>query len=239
MPGNVEANARELRYQALVDMAREHGAGFIATAHHADDQLETLVMRMLRGASVAGLRGIAWHQPIKLHHDAAAVELIRPMLGVERDAVAGLLGELDQPYCEDLTNADTSRTRAMLRHEVLPLLKAMQPDSASKAGALAEHFRDLHALVQSAADDALQDNGDAPGTIVTRAQARSLGSLVLAELLRRALIGAGVSPDRLSRQTLAPAVQAAQDRAGGVRRFVFANAVGLQITREAVILVRQ
>ncbi|MFK7789287.1 MAG: tRNA lysidine(34) synthetase TilS, partial [Phycisphaeraceae bacterium] len=60
LPGNLEANARDLRYQSLAEIAKEHGASLIATAHHADDQLETLLMRMLRGSSVAGLRGIAW-----------------------------------------------------------------------------------------------------------------------------------------------------------------------------------
>lgn len=236
MPGNLESNAREQRYRALSEIAAEHAAGFIATAHHADDQLETLIMRMLRGASVTGLRGIAWHQPLEAY-DKAACELIRPMLGVERSAVAPLLDQLGQPYCEDLTNADTSRTRAKLRHDVIPLLKSLQPDSAGKAEDMAEHFRDLFALVQASADDATQSEDAGLGVIITRERARLLNSVVLHELLRRALHRAGVSADRLSRHALAPVVQAAQDRAGGTRRFSFANAARLQITREAVCLV--
>ena len=123
---------------------------------HADDQLETLLMRLLRGTSVAGLRGIAWRKKrdkyIKsapsVHPEKGAdpLFLIRPILGVDQAEILGFLDQLDQPWREDATNADTSRTRAKLRHDVLPLLKELQPDVAGKANELAEHFWDLTAL---------------------------------------------------------------------------------------------
>ena len=243
LAGNTEANARRLRYRALGEIGREHEASLIATAHHADDQLETLLMRMLRGASVAGLRGIAWCKEQKRD---SPLSIIRPMLGVDRSAIAALLQQLGQPYREDATNADTDRTRARLRHEVLPVLKAIQPDAAQKAGDLVEHFGDLHALLQASAEQALEKGtGDVPPVeqkrhptpLLTRDQARVLNRAVLAEVLRHALVQAGVPAGRLTRNALLPAVAAAQDLAGGTRTFGFANDVALSITRASLSIV--
>lgn len=238
MQGNLEANASELRYQALGNIAREHDAPFIATAHHVDDQLETLLMRILRGASVAGLRGIAWNKPLSTSDIKQKVSdtfvLVRPMLSVQQGDILGFLDQLDQPWREDATNADTSRTRAKLRHDVLPRLKELQPDAANKALELAEHFGDLHALVQDAVDKTLRSGGASCGVVLSRDDARAMNRAVLTEMLRRVLIDAGVPADRLSRHALRPAVHAAQDPVGGTRRFAFAKGVTLVITREAV-----
>ena len=68
---NLEANAREKRYDALLTMARAIDADFVATAHHGDDQMETLLMRLLRGASVRGLRGMPWRRPLSTESNAA------------------------------------------------------------------------------------------------------------------------------------------------------------------------
>jgi len=141
--GNVEANAREQRYAALTAIAAEVGAGSVATAHHADDQLETLLMAILRGTTAKGLRGIAWRRP--LGEDVAggeAVTLIRPMLGATHAEAIGLLNDLDQPWREDATNADRSRTRARLRHEVLPVLRELRPSVARKAVELGDALRE-------------------------------------------------------------------------------------------------
>jgi tRNA(Ile)-lysidine synthetase-like protein len=234
--GNMEANARRLRYAALSEIACEHDAGFIATAHHADDQLETLLMRMLRGASVAGLRGIAW-QKTRENDQGTEMQIIRPMLAIGQEDITALLDRLDQPYREDATNYDTDRTRARLRHDVLPVLKAIQGDAVQKAGALVEHFGDLYELLQSSAAQASSRSGRASsGFALPRDQARAMNRAVLAEVLRHALIEAGVAPGRLTRNALLPAVAAAQDTTGGTRTFTFANDVSLQIAREMITL---
>ncbi|MEO0515091.1 MAG: tRNA lysidine(34) synthetase TilS [Planctomycetota bacterium] len=134
--GNVEANAREQRYAALTDIAAEVGAGFVATAHHADDQLETLLMAILRGTTAKGLRGIAWQRPLSEN-----VMLIRPMLGATHAEAIALLDHLGQPWREDATNTDRSRTRARLRHEVLPVLRELRPSVARKAVELGDALR--------------------------------------------------------------------------------------------------
>lgn len=135
---NLEAVAREMRYDALSAMAQRAGATFVATAHHADDQLETLLMAMLRGTTVKGLRGIAWQRPL-----VDGVTLVRPMLRATHELAMDYLRKLDQPWREDHTNTDAARTRARLRRDVLPVLRELRPGVALKAVELSEHARDI------------------------------------------------------------------------------------------------
>lgn len=152
-PGkNLEAAAREARYAALVGMAREHDIRFIATAHHADDQVETVVMSLLRGTAGggAGLRGMAAKRRISdLKLEISDVKskrpvpwLIRPMLTpqaeVDRAACQRICDLAGIHWREDATNADISRLRAAVRHRVVPILREIRPDVARRAMAAAE-----------------------------------------------------------------------------------------------------
>lgn len=230
--GNIEAAARRARYRALLHLAHAARAQFLATAHQADDQLETLLMRLLRGSSVHGLRGIARRR--RLAADPPLI-LIRPMLDLDRAAALAFLDHLHQPYCQDLTNADTTRLRARLRHEILPLLRSIRPDVARRAVHLCAHFRQLAALldqaVAAAADRVRYDQGR---TILDRVEARCLSPLVLSALLRRLLLSAGVPADRLGAQPLRQVLRAVRDRSGTVRRFTFHPSVQLLVTPQTV-----
>lgn len=135
--GNVEANARLARYDALADIAQDIDADHIATAHHADDQLETILMRLVRGSGPRGLRGIL---PVRRCTPQSG-RLIRPMLGTTHDEAIAYLRESHQPWREDHTNADTTRTRARLRAEVLPVLKSLNPKAAQNANKTAQRLR--------------------------------------------------------------------------------------------------
>lgn len=244
-PGNLEANARHLRYQALAEIAGEHDAPIIATAHHADDQLETMLMRMLRGSSVAGLRGILWCKLLRTKAEPGVLtpfyRVVRPMLAVEQEAIESFLKQLDQPWREDTTNADTTRTRAKLRHEVVPLLKQLQADAAQKANAMADHFRDLDGLVHRTVEDVMRElvETDGEGRLkLERRYARSLNPVTLGELLRGALIGRGVSPGHLTRPTIMSIVTAAQDTIGKPRTFEFNPGVTLKVDRDALRITK-
>jgi tRNA(Ile)-lysidine synthase len=114
---NLEATARSLRYTWLMDVARQHGIRHVATGHTADDQAETVLHRLLRGAGLQGLRGIAACRPL-----ASDVDLVRPMLGVTRVDVLAFLNGLGQGFREDSSNRDPRHTRNRIRHELLPLL---------------------------------------------------------------------------------------------------------------------
>lgn len=109
----LEEAGRRARYEFLERTARERAFDRIATAHHAQDNAETLLFNLLRGAGPGGLGGIA---PVR-------GKFIRPMLCVTRDEIEQYAKKYAVPYRTDSTNDDTAYTRNYLRHEVLPLLQ--------------------------------------------------------------------------------------------------------------------
>jgi tRNA(Ile)-lysidine synthase len=113
-----EAAARAARYQFLCQTAEHLGARFVAVAHTADDQVETVLHRILRGTGLEGLAGMPSHRPL-----SPSVTLVRPLLGLSRQEVLQYLSGVDQDYRLDETNSDTRWTRNRLRHELLPLLR--------------------------------------------------------------------------------------------------------------------
>lgn len=113
----LEAAARTARYAFLQAAAERLGARYVVTAHTADDQAETILHRIVRGAGLAGLAGMPRFRPL-----GQAVTLLRPLLGLRRSDVTAYLAGLGQPYREDSTNADAGYTRNRIRHELLPQL---------------------------------------------------------------------------------------------------------------------
>ncbi len=137
----LEAAARKLRYRVLRQIAHEVGARYLFVAHTADDQIETILHRLLRGTGLAGLTGMP-----RARRLSPAVTLVRPLLGVRRVAVLEYLARLQQPYCVDATNADRSLTRARIRHELLPLLQSYHPQADAailRLGRLAGDAQDV------------------------------------------------------------------------------------------------
>ena len=120
--GSWESAARTLRYRALVDAAKNGGARYLATAHHRDDQLETLLFRLFRGAGFDGLRGVPAVRPL----DESLV-LIRPLLTVGRAEILAYLAQLNQPYRVDSSNASPRYARNRIRNELAPLLESIFP----------------------------------------------------------------------------------------------------------------
>jgi tRNA(Ile)-lysidine synthase len=113
-----EAAARTARYDFLRQVAEKVGARYVATAHTADDQVETILQRILRGTGIDGLAGMRTARPL-----SPSVVLVRPMLGLNRGEVIEYLSGIGQDYRTDATNDDTQWTRNRLRHELLPQLR--------------------------------------------------------------------------------------------------------------------
>ena len=113
-----EAAAQTARYDFLRRTAESLGARFVATAHTANDQVETVLHRIVRGTGIAGLRGIQRSRPL-----SESVTLVRPLLDLSRGQVVEYLSSLGQSYRTDGTNADTAFTRNRIRHELLPNLR--------------------------------------------------------------------------------------------------------------------
>jgi tRNA(Ile)-lysidine synthase len=112
-----EADARRARYAWLVEVARGRGATAVAVGHTRDDQAETILHRIVRGTGLRGLAGIPPRRRL-----AEGLTLVRPLLKVGRDEIRAYLASLGQPYRDDASNADISRTRSRIRHDLLPRL---------------------------------------------------------------------------------------------------------------------
>ncbi len=119
---SIEEAARNLRYQAFREVLAAGKNDKIATAHTLDDQAETVLMKLLRGAWTEGLSGI--HPVLPL---GRAKTVVRPLLGVRRADVEAYLRALGQSWCEDETNQSRMHTRNRVRHELLPMLREYNP----------------------------------------------------------------------------------------------------------------
>ena len=123
--GSLEAAARTVRYAFLGEVARKTGARTVATGHHADDVAETVLLRLIRGAGVAGLGAVAPYRA--LDSQDPPIRLVRPLLAVRKAELLDMLNARGEPFCTDSSNADTGYTRNRVRHRLLPLLEAEFP----------------------------------------------------------------------------------------------------------------
>jgi tRNA(Ile)-lysidine synthase len=137
-----EAAARASRYRFLCETAENFGARFVAVAHNADDQVETVLHRILRGTGLDGLAGIPPHRPL-----SPSVTLVRPLLTAARGEILKYLADIGQDFRTDETNTDTRWTRNRLRHELLPLLRERYnrsvDDALTRLAAQAEEAQHL------------------------------------------------------------------------------------------------
>lgn len=130
--GSLEENARDARYEALRHFAAENHADAILTAHHAGDQAETVYLRLRRGVSLAGLRGIQSINVLQPRSCSESVTLFRPFLNVTREELAKYASQNNLQWCEDESNADVKFARNLIRHERLPHLEKTYPGATSQ-----------------------------------------------------------------------------------------------------------
>ena len=123
----VEEAARKARYDFLIALALKMGFSTIALGHNADDQAETVLMHVLRGSGLAGLRGMLPSTTIKRSSSAENITLIRPLLSVSRADIEAYCTENGLQPRVDNSNWDPSYHRNWLRHQVLPILEQERP----------------------------------------------------------------------------------------------------------------
>jgi tRNA(Ile)-lysidine synthase len=140
----LEAAAREARYQAM--SAHMQQDEVLLTAHHADDQLETLLMRMLRGTGVRGMRGIGECERF------GRGWLARPLLPWRRAELAEVARAWSLTWLEDPANQDLRHDRSFLRSNIMPALTARWPAAARNAGRLARWMGDTEELLLEVAE---------------------------------------------------------------------------------------
>lgn len=181
----IEDAARKLRYAFLETAARDMGADRVATAHHREDNAETVLLHLLRGSGLQGLCGIA---PVRGN-------IVRPLLETSRTEIDAYVTRHNVPYVEDESNRDTRFTRNRLRLEVLPLLEEMAPGAAGRIAAAAELLREENDHLRREAEALLPEAEDGavmlPVPVLNRQDAsmgrrlvRGMGRKLGAELTR-------------------------------------------------------
>lgn len=161
--GNLQARAREARYAALDAVRVRRQLRFLATAHHSEDRAETVLLRLLSGASPAGLAVLPPRDGLR----------IRPMIYAHKADIQSHLARHKIPFAHDPSNQDPRFLRVRVRSEVLPLLQELSPTVVSHLCALAD---ELGQFAASGRDAQLPDIVDAEGEILrlSRAQREQL-----------------------------------------------------------------
>lgn len=192
----VEEAARVARYGALGEMCRAHGVGLLLAAHHRDDQAETVLLQLMRGAGVAGLSGMAGVQ----HNHALlgqGVVLGRPLLGLSRTALEQVATEAGLAFVTDESNEDRRYRRNALRHDIMPVMDRHFPGFAELVARSASHAQSSQALLHELALIDLAAcqpaDGSPPGSQLSVAGLAALSPMRADNLLRDWLHGRGVA----------------------------------------------
>lgn len=146
-----EEAARIARYQALGEMCRESGCPLLLTAHHQDDQAETVLLQLMRGAGLPGLSGMP---ALQIRHELMgdSVSLGRPLLGIARASLEQARDALGLEHISDESNGDLRYRRNALRHAIAPLLAQHFPGYAARVARSAGHAQAAQSLLQDLAE---------------------------------------------------------------------------------------
>jgi len=178
----IEAQARKLRYAALGGLCAEHGVRLMLTAHHLDDQAETVLLQLLRGSGTAGLSGMdAANSAPDLLANADLV-MARPLLTVSRAQLEQYAFAHGVNWVDDESNADPRYARNALRHQVMPALAAAFPGFAERFARSAAHAQSAQRLLSELAVQDLADSLD--GDCIVVAKLRAMSRERAANLLR-------------------------------------------------------
>lgn len=158
-PGNLQAQARAGRYAALADWARASGLGAVATAHHADDQAETLLMRLNRGSGLAGLAGVRAASRI----EGSEVVLLRPLLGWRKAELEAVVAAAGIVAVQDPSNANPDFDRVAIRAHLAGADWLDPAQLAASAAHIAEGWQALQWYAECEWDEMVVRDETAPG----------------------------------------------------------------------------
>ena len=220
---NLEDAGRQVRYRfagetldAICASARQRvGCGRIATAHNRDDRVETFLMRAITGAGAGGLASIPYQR------DA----IVRPLLDCDRAAIRVWLGEIGQEWREDASNSDTTRLRALVRAEIVPVAERVNPAFRETLARSMDLLGDDDALLTRMAHDFSRDFAETSGGRVAfdREWMRTLHRAMARRTVRSALIAEFPEASRLEAAHVEAIVDGladdtfARDLPGGLR----------------------
>ncbi len=140
----VQEAARVLRYQWFEALMQDRKLDYLATAHHADDQLETVLWHFFRGTGINGLKGMDAY--------STKQKLIRPLLSFHKDAILAQAKADGLAFMEDSSNADSDYTRNFFRNEVLPLIESRMPQAKQQALQTIQYLQDNAIILKHTID---------------------------------------------------------------------------------------
>lgn len=150
--GHDEQAARQARYNVM--RAHMNQEDVLLLAHHADDQAETVLMRLIQGAGVNGLSGI---QPWRVQtQDAHSIVLWRPWLTIRRTSISAYAKRLQLPYIDDPTNDTGDNVRSGLRRDIMPVLAKYNPNVIENIARSAQLLSEAEATIRAQADQDMQ-----------------------------------------------------------------------------------
>lgn len=146
-PG-IEEKAREKRYEFLRNTAKKHKAAYIVLAHTLDDNVETIILNLVRGCSIKGLCGM---QEIQKN-------ILRPLLNTKKEEILEYLKEKKLPYRIDSTNKDTNYRRNFVRLKIIPKLKKINPNVLTTIGGNLKNFAEIEEYFAKEANKWIKTN---------------------------------------------------------------------------------
>ena len=144
---SIELAARELRYRYFEQLRQDIGAEAIMVAHHRDDNVETVLMNMVRGTGIRGMAGI---RPVNGH-------ILRPLLDMSRADIEAYLARKGETYVTDSTNLEDDATRNKFRHHVIPLLQSLNPKASENIHSTSRHIAEAEKILSWAISEARHD----------------------------------------------------------------------------------
>ena len=149
---SIETEAREKRYAFFEKIMRENNIPILVTAHHAEDQIETVMLHILRGCGISGLKGISGCRP--LSND---LYLVRPLLNAKKEDILYYCAENNIEFVTDSTNADINYARNFVRAELLPKMYELQPNLQNVFMRLSESADEASDFLKESARDFIEN----------------------------------------------------------------------------------
>lgn len=222
----LEEAARQERLGFLQRVARDRAATAVAVGHHGDDQVETVLFRLFRGAHLRGLAGMAGWRPM-----GEGVRLVRPLLGLRRDQLREYARRGGLAWREDPTNAETEMSRNWIRHELLPMVRdRLNPRVDEAILRAASAVGEADGLLETLSRSKILRQGEGCVSLPL-AGLREAASAVVRRAIRDALVEAGAPMDRLGADWLSRLAELAErgegqcDLPGDVRAWVEGDAL--------------
>ncbi len=228
---SIEHAARSARYAALGTLCRKHGAQLLLTAHHQDDQAETVLLQLFRGAGLRGLGSMVDLQRVSPLM-GEGVMLGRPLLACPRKDLAAYAGQRQIAYVDDESNADTRYRRNAIRHQIMPQIERTYPGFSATVARSTQHWQSAQQLLDELA--AIDLAAAASGSALNIKQLSQLSDQRIDNLLRYWLLqqGAIYAPSTAQLQQLRSQMLRARADAHPALALC-----GMQLERRAGLLV--